>query len=58
MRCCLAIAGGFAVPEVMGSASTNLKLGIGGYAGRNLRAGDILPVGVPQAMQRRVNPHL
>lgn len=47
MRCCLAIAGGFAVPEVMGSASTNLKLGIGGYAGRKLRAGDILPVGVP-----------
>ena len=31
----------------MGSASTNLKLGIGGYAGRKLRAGDILPVGVP-----------
>ena len=46
MRCCLAIAGGFAVPEVMGSASTNLKLGIGGYAGRKLRAGDMLPVGV------------
>ena len=40
----LAIAGGsIAVPKVMGSASTNLKCGIGGWEGRALSAGDYLP---------------
>lgn len=39
-----AIAGGsIAVPKVMGSASTNLKCGIGGWEGRALSAGDYLP---------------
>lgn len=55
MRCCLAIAGGFAVPEVMGSASTNLKLGFGGFEGRKLRAGDTLPVGAPSAKAKPGN---
>lgn len=45
MRCYLAVGGGFRVDEVMGSASTNIKLGIGGYNGRKLRAGDILQTG-------------
>ena len=40
----LAIAGGsIAIPKVMGSASTNLKCGIGGWEGRALSAGDYLP---------------
>lgn len=40
----LAIAGGsIAVDEVMGSCSTNLKCGIGGWKGRALNTGDYLP---------------
>ncbi len=40
----LAIAGGgVRVPEVMGSFSTNLKCGIGGWEGRALAGGDYLP---------------
>ncbi len=46
-RTYLAAAGGIDVPPVMGSRSTNLKCGIGGYQGRALRRGDLLPVGVP-----------
>jgi len=41
-RAYLAVAGGIAVPEVMGSRSTYLPAGFGGYQGRPLRAGDIL----------------
>lgn len=40
----LAVAGGIDVPVVMGSRSTNLKCGIGGYQGRKLAAGDDLPL--------------
>lgn len=36
----LAVSGGFDVPEVMGSRSTNLKSQIGGFYGRKLAAGD------------------
>ena len=36
----LAVAGGLNIPQVMGSYSTNMKCGIGGFAGRALRAGD------------------
>lgn len=38
----LAIAGGFEVPSVLGSASTYLRGGFGGSDGRALRAGDVL----------------
>lgn len=44
MRCYLAVGGGFKVESVMGSASTDLKLGIGGFEGRRLKAGDELDV--------------
>jgi len=44
-RIYLAVAGGFDVPEVMASRSTNLQAGFGGYKGRALRKGDFLPVG-------------
>ena len=40
----LAVQGGFDVPLVMGSRSTNLKCALGGYEGRALRAGDVLTV--------------
>ncbi|MGY5957840.1 5-oxoprolinase subunit PxpC [Kosakonia sp. BK9b] len=45
VRSYLAVAGGFAVPEVMGSRSTDLKTAIGGLDGRLLRDGDTLPIG-------------
>ncbi len=44
MRSYLAVAGGFDLPSVMGSMSTNLKCGLGGFEGRKLRAGDALPL--------------
>ena len=44
-RSYLAIAGGVDVPPVMGSRSTYLRGGFGGYEGRPLRKGDILRCG-------------
>ena len=44
-RAYLAIHGGFAVAPVMNSRSTYLRAGFGGFEGRALRKGDILPVG-------------
>lgn len=44
-RSYLAIDGGLEVPLVLGSASTDLGGGFGGFEGRALRAGDTLPVG-------------
>jgi KipI family sensor histidine kinase inhibitor len=38
----LAVAGGVAVPTVLGSAATYVRGGLGGTAGRRLRAGDVL----------------
>ncbi|WP_191561517.1 biotin-dependent carboxyltransferase family protein [Metabacillus idriensis] len=44
-RAYVAVAGGFDVPEVMGSKSTYLRAGIGGFNGRALKNGDILSIG-------------
>ncbi|QDG94625.1 biotin-dependent carboxyltransferase (plasmid) [Rhizobium sp. NIBRBAC000502774] len=41
-RTYLVVKGGLDVPEVLGSRSTNLKVGIGGLEGRSLQRGDIL----------------
>ncbi len=41
-RTFLAISGGFSVPKVMGSRSTYQPVGLGGFEGRALRAGDVL----------------
>lgn len=43
----VAFAGGLDIPEVLGSRSTNLKCALGGFAGRKLKAGDILPFKMP-----------
>jgi 5-oxoprolinase (ATP-hydrolysing) subunit C len=43
-RAYLSIAGGFDVPVVLGSRSTQLRGEIGGFCGRPLRAGDCIPV--------------
>jgi antagonist of KipI len=44
-RAWLAVAGGVAVPSVLGSRATYLRAALGGLAGRALQAGDVLPVG-------------
>lgn len=44
-RCYLCVQGGIAVPMVLGSASTQLLGGFGGFQGRPLRQGDVLQIG-------------
>jgi len=43
-RTYIAFQGGLDVPEVLGSRSTDLKAGLGGWQGRKLKAGDEIPV--------------
>ncbi|PTM40011.1 biotin-dependent carboxyltransferase family protein [Bosea sp. 124] len=44
--CYLAVAGGLALPQVLGSGATHARTGMGGLEGRMLQAGDRLPVGM------------
>lgn len=44
-RCYLAVQGGFEVPIVMGSASTDIRGHFGGVEGRRLQSGDTVRVG-------------
>jgi antagonist of KipI len=44
-RAWIAITGGIDVPPVLGSRSTDLRSGFGGFEGRALRDGDSLPLG-------------
>jgi antagonist of KipI len=44
-RTYLAVAGGLAVPKVLGSASTHLAAAFGGFGGRALKRGDVLSIG-------------
>lgn len=50
----LAVAGGMAVPMVLGSRSTYARAGLGGLEGRALRAGDVVPL---NAVPRSVAEH-
>ncbi len=62
-RICIAVSGGIDVPEALGSRSTYPIGALGGYKGRQLAAGDELPVGkgslagegrsVPEALRRK-----
>jgi antagonist of KipI len=45
-RAYLAVDGGFDVPMVLGSRSTHVPTGLGGWNGRSLRKDDRLPLGV------------
>jgi antagonist of KipI len=45
LRAYVAVAGGIEVPVVLGSRSTFTRSGFGGFEGRALRAGDLLPIG-------------
>ena len=51
-RAYIAFAGGIAVPPVMGSRSTYLRAGIGGFHGRALMPGDELPLAEPLGKPR------
>jgi len=44
-RCYLCVAGGIAVEPLLGSASTHVLSGLGGFEGRALRRGDVLRIG-------------
>jgi len=50
-RCWLAVSGGIDVPLVLGSRSTDLRATFGGFEGRTLRDGDVIPLGIPQRSQ-------
>lgn len=58
MRAYLAVTGGFDLPLVMGSVSTNLKCALGGFQGRKLKTGDELPLNQSGApfLPRQVSP--
>jgi antagonist of KipI len=44
-RCYLCVHGGIAVKSFLGSASTHILSGLGGFEGRPLRKGDVLRIG-------------
>jgi antagonist of KipI len=52
-RCYLCVQGGIAVREFLGSASTHLVSGLGGFEGRALRKGDVLKIGDASARENR-----
>jgi antagonist of KipI len=57
-RCYLCVRGGIAVKPFLGSASTHLLSGLGGYQGRALRKGDVLQIGSSTApfQQNTITP--
>ena len=48
----LAVEGGFAIEPMLGSVSTDIRGGLGGWQGRALTAGDRLPLRLPRASDR------
>ncbi|MCX8957153.1 5-oxoprolinase subunit PxpC [Erwinia psidii] len=48
MRSYLALDGGFAIAPVLGSCSTDVRAGFGGFAGRQIADGDRVPQGEPR----------
>ncbi len=50
-RCYLCVSGGIATKPFLGSRSTHLLSGLGGYEGRALRKGDILPIGLQAGLK-------
>jgi len=59
-RCYLCIQGGIAVKPLMGSASTHLLSGLGGFEGRPLRKGDVVHIGsaTKSFRKRKLTPRL
>lgn len=56
-RAYLAVSGGIAVPETLGSRSTHLVSAMGGVGGRALVGGDRLPLGEPSSQGPALAPH-
>ena len=52
-RCYLCVQGGIEVAPLLGSASTHLLSGLGGYEGRALRKGDVLKIGDASGAYRK-----
>lgn len=55
-RAYLAFAGGIDVPPVLGSRATDLKSGFGGWHGRGLKKGDVLPLGAGEQAGAGLRP--
>lgn len=55
-RSYLCVRGGIDVPLFLGSASTHVLTGLGGFEGRALRKGDVLRIGREARPLRRVSP--
>jgi biotin-dependent carboxylase-like uncharacterized protein len=53
LRSYMAVRGGIDVPVVLGSRSTQMRDNFGGFAGRALRGGDLLPIGATSTMTLR-----
>lgn len=51
-RAYIAVEGGVDVPDVLGSRSTHVRTGMGGFEGRALKAGDTLVTGARRQGQR------
>lgn len=52
-RAYICFSGGIDLPAVMGSRSTYTRAGLGGFEGRPLKNGDIVPCGEPGALWKR-----
>lgn len=55
-RCYLAVSGGIAVPEYLGSKATFVLGQFGGHLGRTLKAGDTLRIGAAAAIDSAIPP--
>ena len=56
LRTYVLVAGGFAVPSYLGSASTFTLGGFGGHGGRALRPGDVVPLAPAEDHEPRTSP--
>ena len=50
IRAYLCVNGGIDVPRIFGSRSTYMRMNMGGFQGRKLQKGDVLPVGSPSSL--------
>lgn len=55
-RATVSFAGGIDVAFVLGSRATDLSGAFGGFGGRSLRSGDVIPLGRPAAIPTRLGP--
>ena len=59
-RCYLTVRGGFDIEPVLGSRSTHLMTGMGGFRGRSLKQGDVIHLGGPshESAPKKINDDL